>query len=91
MDDCLSLLEMLFEAIPSSHFVQETLQKSEFVVKGEKPILQTQEVMTELQIVLHLRNKTFSYKVILELNQFHIHKQSLIMFLPNFVSENIVR
>ena len=46
-DEGLSLLESLFEAITSSHFVQETLQKSDVVVNGEKPIWEIQEVMTE--------------------------------------------
>ena len=58
-DKGLSLLESLFEVIPSLHFVQETLQKSAFVVNGEKPIWETQEVMIEFRIVLNLRNKTF--------------------------------
>ena len=35
LDECLRLLELLFKAIISSHLVQETLQKSEFVVNGE--------------------------------------------------------
>ena len=37
-DEDLSLLESFFEAIPSSHFSQETAQKSNFVVNGKKPI-----------------------------------------------------
>ena len=37
------------------------MQKSDFVVNGEKPIWETQEVMTEFRIVLDLRNKTFSH------------------------------
>ena len=61
MDECLILLELLFEAISSSNFVQEALQKSEFVVKVEKLICQTHEVMNELQRVLDLRTKTFSH------------------------------
>ena len=61
LDECSSLLELLFEAIPSSHFAQKNLQKSRFVVNGEKLIWQTQEVMAELPIVLDLRNKRFSY------------------------------
>ena len=61
LDECSSLLELLFKAIPSSHFAQKNLQKSRFVVNGEKLILQTQEVMAELRIVLDLRTKTFSY------------------------------
>ena len=62
-DEGLSLLESLFDAIPSSHFVQETLQKLDFVVNGEKPIWEIQEVMIELRIVLDL---------VLELKRFHI-------------------
>ena len=50
LDECLILLELLFEAISSSYFVQETLQKSKFVVNGEKLIWQTQGVMAELPI-----------------------------------------
>ena len=61
LDECLCLLELLFEAIPSSNFVQETLQKSEFVVNGEKLIWQTQEFMAALRIVLDLRTKTLSH------------------------------
>ena len=61
MDECLILLELLFEAISSSNFVQEALQKSEFVVKVEKLICQTHEVMNELRRVLDLRTKTFSH------------------------------
>ena len=38
LDECLSLLVLLFEAIPSSNFVQEALQISEFVLKVEKLI-----------------------------------------------------
>ena len=48
LDECLSLLELLSESIPSSHFVQETLQKLEFVVNVEKLIWQTQKIMAEL-------------------------------------------
>ena len=90
LDECLSLLESLFEAIPSSNFVQEALQKSEFVVKVEKLIWRKHEVKIELRIVLDLKTKTFSTLVILELNQFLTHKQPLKMFLPSFVTENIV-
>ena len=61
LDEYLSLLELLFEAIPSSNFVQEALRKSEFVAKVEKLICQTHEVMNELRIVLDLRAKTFSH------------------------------
>ena len=46
LDECLSLLELLFEAIHSSSFVQKALEKSEFVVKVEKLICQTHEVTT---------------------------------------------
>ena len=59
LDECLSLLELLSESIPSSHFVQETLQKLEFVVNVEKLTRQTQEIMAELWIVLDLRTKRF--------------------------------
>ena len=45
LDECLSLLELVFEAILSSNFVQEALQKSGFVVKVENLICQTHEVM----------------------------------------------
>ena len=38
LDESLSLLESLFEEILSLHFVEEALQKSDFVVNGEKPI-----------------------------------------------------
>ena len=31
LDECLSLLELLFEAIPSSNFVQETLQNPDLL------------------------------------------------------------
>ena len=61
LNECLSLLELLFEAIPSSNFVQEALRKSEFVVKVEKLICQTHKVMNELRIVLDLRTKNFSH------------------------------
>ena len=61
LNECLSLLELLFEAIPSSNFVQEALQKSEFFVTGEELVWQTHEVMSELRIVLHLETKTFSH------------------------------
>ena len=48
LSECLGLLVLLSEAIPTSHFVQETfVQKSEFVVNIEKLIWQTQEVMAE--------------------------------------------
>ena len=43
---------------PSSHFVQETLQKCDFDVNGEKPICD-QKVMAELGVVLDLRTKMF--------------------------------
>ena len=62
MDESLTLLELLLEAIISSHFVQETLQKSEFVVNVEKLILKTQETQVGLRIVLDLTTKTFSHK-----------------------------
>ena len=61
LQEGLRLLESLFEAIPSSDFVRETLRKSDIVVNGEKPIWETQEVMAELGIVLDLRTKTFSH------------------------------
>ena len=61
LDEGLSLLVLFFGAIPSSHFVQETLQTSDFVVNGEKPIWETQEVNAELGIILDLRTKTFSH------------------------------
>ena len=61
LDECLSLLESLFEAIPSLNFVQEALQKSEFVVKVEKLIWQKHEVKIELRIVLDLKTKTFPH------------------------------
>ena len=48
LDECLSLFELLSESIPSSYFVEETLQKLEFVVNVEKLIWQTHEVMAEL-------------------------------------------
>ena len=40
-------------------FCTRNFSKSEFVVNVEKLIWQTQEVMTKLQIVVDLRNKTF--------------------------------
>ena len=52
-DEGLSLLESLFEAIPSS--------QSDFVVNGEKPIWETKEVMAEFRTVLDLRTKSFSH------------------------------
>ena len=58
LDEGLSPLESFFEAIPSLHFVQ----KFDFVVNGENPIWETQEVMAETGKVLVLRNKTFSHK-----------------------------
>ena len=61
LQEGLRLLESLFETIPSSDFVRETLRKSDIVVNGEKPIWETQEVMAELGIVLNLRTKTFSH------------------------------
>ena len=61
LDEYLSLFELLFEAIPSSNFVQEALRKSEFVAKVEKLICQTHEVMNELRIVLDLRAETLSH------------------------------
>ena len=45
LDECLSLLELVFEAILSSNFVLEALQKSGFVVKVENLICQTHEVV----------------------------------------------
>ena len=44
LDDSLSLVKLFFEAIPSSHFVQQTLQKSKFIVNVKKPIWKPQEV-----------------------------------------------
>ena len=38
LDDSLSLVKLFFEATPSSHFVQQTLQKSKFIVNVKKPI-----------------------------------------------------
>ena len=52
---------MSFEAIPRSHFVEETFQKCEFVVNGENPIWEPQELMAKLRVVFNLRTKTFSY------------------------------
>ena len=59
MADGTSLVKLLFEAIPSSHFIQEPLQRSHFVVNSEKTIWKPQEVVTELGIVLDLRKKMF--------------------------------
>ena len=59
LDEGLSLLESFFEAIPRVHFVQETLQKSDFVVQVEKPVWEAQKVMVELRIGFDLRTKTF--------------------------------
>ena len=85
LDECLRLLELLFEVIPISSFVQETLQKSEFVVNFENLIWQTHEVTAELPIVLDLRTKMFTL-VMLKLNHFRTHKQLLKMLSPNFVT-----
>ena len=54
-DEGPSLVESFFETIFSSHFVRESLQKSDFIVNGEKPIWKSQEVMAKLGIVLDLR------------------------------------
>ena len=91
LDECLSLLELLFEAIPSANLIQEALQKSEFVVKVEKLICQTHEVMNEIRRVLDLRTKTFSHSNTgTESISHSSHKQALKIFLPSLVTENIV-
>ena len=55
----LNPLDSLFEINPSSHFEQETSQESEFVMNGEKPIRESEEVMAELRIGLDLELKRF--------------------------------
>ena len=55
----LNPLDSLFEINPSSHFEQETSQESEFVMNGEKPIRESEEVMAELGIGLDLELKRF--------------------------------
>ena len=55
----LNPLDSLFEINPSSHFEQETSQESEFVMNGEKPIQESEEVMAELRIGLDLELKRF--------------------------------
>ena len=59
LDDGAILVDSLFKAIPTLHFLQETLQQSWFVVNGENPIWEPQEAMIELGIVLELRTKMF--------------------------------
>ena len=59
LDDGAILVDSLFKAIPTLHFLQETLQQSGFVVNGENPIWEPQEAMIELGIVLELRTKMF--------------------------------
>ena len=59
LDDGAILVDSLFKAIPTLHFLQETLQQSGFVVNSENPIWEPQEAMTELGIVLELRTKMF--------------------------------
>ena len=59
LDDGAILVDLLFKAIPTLHFRQETLQQSGFVVNGENPIWEPQEAMIELGIVLELRTKMF--------------------------------
>ena len=56
LDEGPILLELFFQANPSSHFVQKTFQKSAFTVKVKKPIWETQEFMPELGI--DFRTKT---------------------------------
>ena len=59
LDDGLSVAESFSEAICNSQFVQETLQKSGFIVNCEKLFWEPQEVMTWLGITLDLRAKMF--------------------------------
>ena len=59
MDDGLSVAESFSEAICNSQFVQETLQKSGFIVNCEKSVWELQEVMTWLGITLDLTAKIF--------------------------------
>ena len=59
LDDGAILVDSLFKAIPTLHFLQETLQQSGFAVNGENPIWKPQEAMIELGIVLELRTKMF--------------------------------
>ena len=59
MDDGLSLVESFSEAICNTQFVQETLQKSGFIVNCGKSVWEPQEVTTWLGITLHLRAKMF--------------------------------
>ena len=59
MDDGLSAADSFSEAISNPQFVQETLQRSGFIVNYEKSVLEPQEVMTWLGITLDLRGKMF--------------------------------
>ena len=59
MDNGLSVAESFSEAICNSQFVQETLQKSDFIVNCEKSFWEPQEIMTWLGITLDLRAKMF--------------------------------
>ena len=59
MDDGLSEAESYSGTICNSQFVQETLQKSIFIVNCEKSVWEPQEVMTWLGITLDFRGKMF--------------------------------
>ena len=59
MDDDLSVAESFSEAICNSQFVQETFQKSGFIVNCKKSVWEPQEVMTWLGITLNLRANMF--------------------------------
>ena len=59
LDDGLSVAESFSEAICNSQFVQETWQRSGFIVNYEKSVWEPQEIMIWLGITLDLRAKMF--------------------------------
>ena len=57
LDGSLILVELFFEAIPSSYFVQQTSQKSELVVKDKKQFRRHRRL--KFRIILDLGVKLF--------------------------------
>ena len=78
LDDGLSVAKSFSKAICNSQFVQETLQRSGFIVNCEKSVCEPQEVMTWPGITLDLRAKMFSIS--------NIRIESILNTLNNLTS-----
>ena len=78
MDDGLSVSEYFSKAICNSQFVQETLQRSGFIVNCKKSVREPQEIMTWLGITLDLSAKMFHIS--------NTRNESILNMLKNLTS-----